>query len=84
MHALRLAGSAGPTALAPPSGARLRPKGWSANVHAAATDVEIWGTDFNSSHAAHARTLATEAETGAILLDDSFAELLDRRDLPQV
>jgi SAM-dependent methyltransferase len=57
--------------------------GLAANIHAAATDLEIWGTDFNSSHAAHARELAAEGETGAILFDLSFAELLDRRDLPQ-
>jgi SAM-dependent methyltransferase len=58
-------------------------KGLAANIHAAATDLEIWGTDFNSSHAAHARELAAEAKTDAILYDDSFAELLERRDLPQ-
>jgi SAM-dependent methyltransferase len=57
--------------------------GLAANIHAAATGLEIWGTDFTSSHAAHARELAAEAETGAILFDDSFAELLERRDLPQ-
>jgi SAM-dependent methyltransferase len=57
--------------------------GLAANIHAAATDLDIWGTDFNSSHAAHARELAGQAETGAILFDLSFAELLDRRDLPQ-
>jgi hypothetical protein len=57
--------------------------GVSINVHAAAIAGEFWGTDFNPSHAAHARALADASGSGAILLDDSFTELATRPDLPE-
>ena len=55
----------------------------SVNIHAAACPGEFWGTDFNPSQAAHARALAEASGSGAILLDDSFAELAARPDLPE-
>jgi SAM-dependent methyltransferase len=83
LQALRLAGFSRPGG----TGRRYLELGYgqglAANIHAAATGLEIWGTDFFPSHAAGARELANEAETGATLFDLSFAELLDRRDLPQ-
>jgi len=58
-------------------------QGLSANIHAAATGIEIWGADINPTHAAGAQEIAVAADTGATLFDQSFAELLDRPDLPQ-
>jgi len=58
-------------------------QGVSINIHAAAVPGEFWGTDFNPSQAAHARALAQASGSGAILLDDSFAELAARPDLPE-
>ncbi len=58
-------------------------QGLSVNIHAAAHIGEFWGTDFNPSHAAHARSLASASKSGAVLLDDSFAELAARSDLPE-
>jgi len=58
-------------------------QGLSANIHAAATPLEIWGTDFNPAHAANARSLAEVAGSGARFFDDSFAELAARDDLPE-
>ena len=58
-------------------------QGLSANIHAAATPLELWGTDFNPAHAANARSLAQVAGSGARFYDDSFAELAARDDLPE-
>ncbi len=58
-------------------------QGISVNIHAAAHTGEYWGTDFNPSHAAHARALAEASMSGAVLLDESFAELAARTDLPE-
>jgi Predicted methyltransferase regulatory domain/Methyltransferase domain len=75
--------------IAPPSADPLRylelgyGQGMSINIHAAAFAGEFWGTDFNPTQAAHARSLADAAGSGAILLDDSFAELAARSDLPE-
>src|SRR3972149_676607 len=44
-------------------------RGLSLNVHAAAHAGKFWGTDFNPSQAAHARSLASAAGSGAVLLD---------------
>lgn len=56
--------------------------GLSINIHAAAGPGEFWGTDFNPAQAANAQALATASGSGARLLDDSFAELAARPDLP--
>jgi SAM-dependent methyltransferase len=58
-------------------------QGISINIHAAAMEGEFWGTDFNPSHATHARELAEASGSGAILLDASFAEFAARADLPE-
>jgi SAM-dependent methyltransferase len=58
-------------------------QGVSVNIHAAANEGEFWGTDFNPSQAAHARTMAQASGASAMLLDDSFAELAARPDLPE-
>ena len=58
-------------------------QGLSLNIHAAAMNGEFWGTDFNPSHAAHASELARVSGSGAVILDDSFAELAERSDLPE-
>lgn len=50
---------------------------------AANPDSRFWGNDFNPTHVAGARTLAEEAGLSNIDLSDaSFAEMLDREDLP--
>jgi hypothetical protein len=75
--------------VAPPATEQLRylelgyGQGLSINIHAAANSGEFWGTDFNPSQAGHAHTLAAASGTGVKLLDDSFAELAARSDLPE-
>ena len=58
-------------------------QGLSVNIHAAANDGNFWGTDFNPMQAAHAQALAHASGSGATLLNDSFAELAARPDLPE-
>lgn len=58
-------------------------QGVSVNIHAATNLGQYVATDFNPAHAAHAITLAAAAGSGARLYDDSFEQLLDRKDLPQ-
>lgn len=58
-------------------------QGVSINIHAAASEDEFWGTDFNPAHAAHARQLAAYSQVNHHFYDDSFEELLNRQDLPQ-
>jgi hypothetical protein len=58
-------------------------QGVSVNVHAAASDVQWYGTDFNPSQAAFARDLARVAGSGAKLYDDAFADFCARDDLPE-
>jgi hypothetical protein len=75
--------------VAPPTSEPLRylelgyGQGLSINIHAAAVPGKFWGTDFNPSQAAQARELAEASGSGVILLDDSFAELAARPDLPE-
>jgi hypothetical protein len=57
-------------------------QGLSINIHSAAVPGTFWGTDFNPVHAGHARAMAEASGSGARLLDDSFAELAERSDLP--
>jgi SAM-dependent methyltransferase len=57
-------------------------QGVSANIHAAASTVRWYGTDFNPAHAAFAQSLAEAAGSGAQLFDQSFGEFCARADLP--
>lgn len=80
--ALLVAGFAAP----PDQGAYLElgyGQGVSLAIHAAASPIQAWGTDFNSSQAVHANSLLQAAGIDAGACDDSFAEFADRRDLPE-
>lgn len=57
-------------------------QGVTVNIHAAASDVRWYGTDFHPAHAAFAQALAEESRSGAQLFDQSFAEFCTRSDLP--
>ncbi len=57
-------------------------QGLSANIHAAASGTQWYGTDFNPSQAGFAKELAIAAGTYASLYDDSFADFCTRQDLP--
>lgn len=57
-------------------------QGISINMHAAATEAEYWGTDFNPAQTVHARALAAASGAPVNLLNDSFEELAARSDLP--
>ncbi len=53
--------------------------GLSANMHAAGSNTDWWGTDFNPSHAAFAQDMAA---TGTHLFDEAFGDFCNRTDLP--
>ncbi len=57
-------------------------QGVSINVHAAASDVEWHGTDFNPSQALFAAELAAASGANVHVHDQSFAEFCARTDLP--
>lgn len=57
-------------------------QGMSANIHAAASDVQWYGTDFNPDQVAFAQHLAAASGAQAALYEDSFAEFAQRTDLP--
>ena len=57
-------------------------QGVSANIHAAASGVQWFGTDFNPAHAGFARELATVSGADLQLFDQAFAEFCNRTDLP--
>lgn len=57
-------------------------QGLSLALHAAATDGEYWGTDFNPAQAANAQQLADSFPGSLHILNDSFEELAARKDLP--
>ncbi|MFM2112867.1 MAG: hypothetical protein RLZZ271_1527 [Pseudomonadota bacterium] len=57
--------------------------GLSINMHAAASSTQWWGTDFNPVQAAFAQKLAATSGSGARLFDQSFAEFVNRPDLPE-
>jgi len=57
-------------------------QGMSANIHAAASNVQWWGTDFNPAQAGFAQELAQASGAGAQLFDQSFEEFCNRSDLP--
>jgi hypothetical protein len=58
-------------------------QGLSINIHAAASSVQWTGNDFAPDQVAFAREMAAASGSGARLLEDSFAELAARTDLPQ-
>lgn len=57
-------------------------QGMSANIHAAASVIKWFGTDFNPSQAGFAQELAAVSESGVKLYDDAFADFSKRPDLP--
>lgn len=57
-------------------------QGFSANIHAAASDTLWLGTDFNPAQASFAQELAKAAASNARLYDDSFLDFCNRSDLP--
>ena len=57
-------------------------QGMSINIHAAASGVAWWGTDFNPSQAGFALELAAASGASAKLFDQAFAEFCARPDLP--
>lgn len=57
-------------------------QGVSVNIHAAGSDTEWYGTDFNPSQVAFANSLAASSGSGARLYDDAFADFARRDDLP--
>ena len=57
-------------------------QGLSVNVHAAASEVEWYGTDFNPTQASFAQDLATAAGSSARLFGEAFSEFCNRTDLP--
>jgi hypothetical protein len=57
-------------------------QGMSANLHAAGSTVEWYGTDFNPAHAAFAQEMAAASGARAKFFDQPFAEFCNRADLP--
>ena len=57
-------------------------QGLSVNIHAAASAVDWWGTDFSPTHAGFARQLAELTGSEARLFDQAFADFCARPDLP--
>ncbi len=57
-------------------------QGMSANIHAAASGIRWYGTDFNPAQASFAQETAAVSGAGAELFDQSFAEFCNRPDLP--
>jgi len=58
-------------------------QGLSACIHAAATPCTIWATDFSPTQTLNALQLLKAADIDAQVLDQSFAELAKRDDLPK-
>lgn len=58
-------------------------QGMSANLHAAASVTQWFGTDFNPSQAAFAQELAGISGSGARLFDEAFEHFCARGDLPE-
>jgi SAM-dependent methyltransferase len=57
-------------------------QGLSVNIHAAASDCQWYGTDFNPAQAGFAQELSEVSGAGARLFDQSFAEFSGHADLP--
>jgi SAM-dependent methyltransferase len=58
-------------------------QGLSCAMHACASPVQWWGTDFLPQQAGFARNLAQVSKTQEHFYDDDFAAFLEREDLPQ-
>jgi SAM-dependent methyltransferase len=58
-------------------------QGLSVNIHAAASGVKWFGTDFNPAQAGFAQDLAAKAGAGTRLHDETFADFASRTDLPE-
>lgn len=58
-------------------------QGLSTNIHAAASIVSWYGNDFNPTQTGNARELALASKTKIELADDSFADFVQRTDLPK-
>jgi hypothetical protein len=58
-------------------------QGLGANIHAAASPIHWYGTDFNPSQAGFAQDAAAACGSGARLFDESFADFANRSDLPE-
>ncbi len=58
-------------------------QGVSINMHAASSDIEWYGNDFNPDQVAFAQKIANTSKANIHLYDDSFEEFLKRDDLPQ-
>lgn len=57
-------------------------QGITVNIHAAASGVRWYGTDFNPAQTAFAQELAEVADNGAVLSEQSFRDFCGRSDLP--
>lgn len=57
-------------------------QGVSINLHAAGSEGDFRGVDFNPAHVLHAEGLAARSGAPVQLSDDSFAALAARKDLP--
>jgi SAM-dependent methyltransferase len=58
-------------------------QGLSINCHAAASQVQWWGTDFNPAQAKFAQDCAAAARVDVRLYDEAFADFCTRHDLPE-
>ena len=58
-------------------------QGVSITMHAAASDANWYGNDFNPTQVSHARNFAQNANTSVMLSDDSFEQFAQRDDLPE-
>lgn len=58
-------------------------QGVTLNLNAASRNALWYGTDFNPSQAAFAKNLSKISKAPVQIFDDSFEEILERRDLPQ-
>jgi hypothetical protein len=57
-------------------------QGLSVNIHAAASGVEWYGTDFNPSQAAFAQHLTNASGAQCKLFDEAFEQFCNRTDIP--
>lgn len=57
-------------------------QGLSINMHAAASPIEWWGTDFNPGQAAFAMEMAKASGANVHLHDEAFASFCSRTDIP--
>ncbi|MBJ7380383.1 MAG: class I SAM-dependent methyltransferase [Polynucleobacter sp.] len=58
-------------------------QGVSINIHASASNIAWFGTDFNPAQASFAQELNANSGNGVRLFDNSFSEFAERSDLPE-